>query len=352
MKTTPTEKIRVLIVDDSLVSQKFYRHLLEQDERFSVLGVVSDGREAVEFVRHQKPDVINMDIHMPLMDGIEATRLIMQTHPVPIVVCSSLYDSTQQEMSMHALDAGAVAILPKPFGPGHPQHEKSTQYWLKMIRSMSEVKVIRRLPHLTAKVRAENQPSTHVAHDFKLLLIGASAGGPEGVKTVLSKLGTGFYLPVVIVQHIDANFTESYRMWLQSYTSLPVVIAGVDEALVPGKAYLAPGDYHLIVKQQGKLTLSSDLPVNGHRPSVARLFESAAKVYGENVIAILLSGMGKDGAAELKILKDKGALTYAQSEESCLVFGMPGEAVRIGAAVKVADPEAIINDVLKIKSSY
>jgi two-component system, chemotaxis family, protein-glutamate methylesterase/glutaminase len=355
VKNNLPNKIRVLIVDDSYVSQKLFRHLLESDNRFEIIGFVNNGREAVEFLKNKTPDIISMDINMPLMDGMEATRQIMQTNPVPIVVASSLYDPSQQEMAMEALEAGAVAIMPKPYGPGHPLHEKSMKNWLQMIRSMSEVKVIRRRPHLKNSnlINAnEDRPVINLSdfknNDYRIVVIGASAGGPEGVKAILSKLTPSFPVPLLIVQHIDKHFNEGYRLWLQSSASIPVLAATENQPLLPGTAYLAPGEHHLVVKSEGMITLNNDLPVRGHRPSVAKLFDSAANVYGKSVIAVILSGMGSDGAKELKKLREMGALTFAQSKESCLVFGMPGEAVRMGAAIRINNPEDIAMDILDL----
>lgn len=355
MKNQPLKKISILVVDDSYVSQKLYRHLLESDGRFQIMGFVNNGKEAVEFLRTNTPDIISMDINMPLMDGMEATRHIMQSNPTPIVIVSSLYDPSQQEMAMEALEAGAVAIMPKPHGPGNPLHEKTAKHWLRMIRSMSEVKVIRRRPHLKnnaiieQKENRQNIKSSKYQHaNYRIVVIGASAGGPEGVKTILSKLTPSFPIPVLIVQHIDKHFTEGYRLWLQSFASIPVFAATKNQPLLPGSAYLTPGEYHLVVKSEGLITLNDDPPVRGHKPSVAKLFDSAADVYGQSVIAVMLSGMGADGAKELKKLHDMGALTFAQSEESCLVFGMPGEAVRLGAIIKINNPENIATEILEL----
>ncbi len=355
MKEKTQNKIKILIVDDSTVSQKLYRHLLESDNRFELIGIVTNGRQAVEFLRKQKPDVISMDLNMPVMDGMEATRQIMQNNPAPIVIASSLYDPSQQEMAMEALEAGAVAIMPKPYGPGNPLHEKSVKNWLRMIFSMSEVKVIRRRPNVKNNYLIKQDKSSQAINlsdykhrDYRIVVIGASAGGPEGVKTILSKLTPSFPIPVLIVQHIDKHFTEGYRLWLQSFASIPVLAATETQPLLPGSAYLAPGEHHLVVKSKGMITLNNDPPIRGHKPSVAKLFDSAANVYGKSVIAIILSGMGSDGAKELKKLHDIGALTFAQSEESCLVFGMPGEAVRLGAAVKINNPDDIATEILDL----
>jgi two-component system, chemotaxis family, protein-glutamate methylesterase/glutaminase len=342
-------KIKVLIVDDSPVSQKIYRHIIATDSRLEIVAMVSNGREAINFLTRNQPDVVSMDLNMPKMDGMAATRYIMQHHPVPIVVSSSLYDPSQQEMAIEVLEAGAVSIMPKPPGPGHPDHNRAAKHYLSLLRSMSEVKVIRRRPHLTTtnKIYAPDAiegsiPETLQHTNYRLLLIGASAGGPESVKAILAGMEPDFPLPVMIVQHIDWHFTEGYRLWLQSHSKIPVVAAGDNQVLMPGHAFLAAGNKHLVVKAEGIAGFSDEPAHRGHRPSVKHLFKSAAETYGNKSIAVLLSGMGTDGAEELKMLKDAGALTFAQNKETSLVFGMPGEAVRLDAARMVMSPENII----------
>lgn len=346
MQVKSPAKIKILIVDDSLTSQKLYRHIIAADSRFEIVFVASNGREAIEYVALHKPDVVSMDINMPLMDGLEATRHIMQTNPVPIVIVSSLYEQSKLEMAMEVLEAGAVSILPKPFGPGHPEHVRTAQKYLMMLKSMAEIKVVRRRPYLihkNDKGNAENITKHSDASlpdaEYRLLVIGASAGGPESLKTILNMLHTGFPLPIMIVQHIDKHFAESYRLWLQSYSSIPILLATDDQLLLPGHVYLAPGDKHLIVKSEGLAGLSNEAPVKGHRPSVGYLFSSACRIYGNKVIAVILSGMGNDGAQELKMLKDIGALTIGQNEASCLVYGMPGAAARLGALTRTLAPK-------------
>lgn len=353
MQKKPLKKISILIVDDSSVSQKLYKHILAADETFDIIGCAFNGREAIKFLEKQKPDVVSMDINMPIMDGIAATREIMQTYPLPIVVSSSLYDPSQLEMAMEVLEAGAVSMIPKPSGPGHVTHARDANRYRRMLKSMAEVKVVRRKYY----GNKETEPTDKLRHtditsyrhsNYTLLVIGASAGGPEGVKTILSALHTDFPLPVMIVQHIDQQFTEGYRLWLQSYTSANVVIAGRDQSLLPGHVYIAPGSKHMILKKEGLATLDDSPPFNGHKPSVNHLFDSAAEVYKNKTIAVLLSGMGVDGAIGLKKLKNSGAYTFAQDEASCLVFGMPGEAVKLHAAIQILSPKEIAKQIVDL----
>lgn len=349
------EKIRLLIVDDSIVSQRVFSFIAETDDRLEIVGYASNGQEAIESVKRLKPDIVSMDIEMPIMDGKEATRQIMQICPVPIVISSNLYDPGQQELAMEVLEAGAVIIIPKPTGPDNPNYADSAKTWLRMVRTMSEVKVIRRKPFLKQNntinfAGSEIKPDQPVREqsNYSILVIGASAGGPESVKTILSKLQTDFPLPVMIVQHIDKHFSEGYRLWLQSYSKIPVLAASEVQQLLPGNVYLSPGEKHLVIKNEGLAILSNEAPLKGHRPSVGHLFKSAAMIYGNRTIAVILSGMGNDGAEELKLLRNLGALTFAQNEASSLVFGMPGEAVRLRAAKRILPPEDIANEIINL----
>jgi len=343
--------IKVLIVEDSLVNQNLLKGLILSDSRFKLVGIANNGKQAIEYVSIYAPDVVSMDIHMPVMDGVEATMNIMQRTPVPIVIVSSFYQTSEVEMAIKVLDAGAVTILPKPFGPGHPKFEQSARQYLNMLKAMAEVKVVRRKNTDGTRNAQTTLPGTTIpkiaqgTREFKVLVIGASAGGPEGIRTILTGLPADFSLPVLIVQHIDANFAEGFCSWLNTFSKLPVHIAISGQTMVPGNVYLPPGDKHLFVKSDGVLGISSEGPVKGLRPAVAVLFQSVAAVYGKNILAVLLSGMGKDGAAELKTLYDIGAYTLVQSEQSCLVFGMPGEAVKLGAASKIMAPTEMIKEI-------
>lgn len=352
------KKIKVLIVEDTMVAQKLLKTLVTGDDRFELLGVADNGKQACEFVEKFKPDVVSMDILMPIMDGVEATKKIMRENPVPVVIVSSFYQSSDIEMAMKVLHAGAVSMLSRPHGPGHPKYEQSARQYLNTLKLMSEIKVVRRK---NEDIPKPIQPASHIDptssekrinQNFEVLAIGASAGGPEGLITILSGLPNDFPVPVFIVQHIDGLFAEGFASWLNTSSKLPVSIAVNGEKALPGHVYLPPGNQHLIVTDNGTISTTKGLPFNGLRPSVDLLFRSIAQVYGKKSLVVLLSGMGKDGAIELKNLFDLGAYTIAQDENSCLVFGMPGEAAKIGAVCKLLSPSNIvleINELIKLK---
>jgi len=348
------KKIKVLIVEDTLVAQKLLKGLVLSDNRFELLGIVENGKQAVEFVKRAEPDVISMDILMPVMDGVEACRIIMQNNPFPIVIVSSFYQSSEIEMAIKVLEAGAVAIIPRPYGPGHSKFLQTSRQYLNTLKIMSEIKVVRRKfekninTQHTQKTAEQLNDYNSKNNSFKALAIGASAGGPEGIRTILSGLDSNFPLPVFVVQHIDNHFAEGFTTWLNTYSKIPVVNARDGEKILAGHVYLPPGDHHLKVSHNQTLSVTKDLPNKGLRPSVDTLFKSIAEVYGKNVIAVLLSGMGRDGAVGLKSLYDLGAFTIAQDEASCLVFGMPGEAVKQGAVCKLLSPENIIKEINRI----
>lgn len=336
--------IRVLVVEDSPVVREFLVHILSSDSEIEIIGTASDGEEALEAVKHQRPDVITMDIHMPRMDGFEATRRIMETHPTPIVVVSGSSTAKEVTTAFHAIEAGALGVVQRPAGIGHPEHEATAAELVKTVRLMSEVKVVKRwararrevrMPRISVLTEVELK---RVPAEIKLIAIGASTGGPLAIQTILSGLPKDFSVPVLIVQHIAAGFTQGFAEWLAQTCDLPIHVATHGERIVPGHVYVAPDGFQMKVEKGDTLWLTADEAENGLRPSVSYLFRSVARVYGPRAVGVLLSGMGRDGAEELKMMKEVGAVTIAQDKESSVVYGMPGEAVNLGAATYVLSP--------------
>ena len=340
--------INVLVVEDSRVIRDYLVYILKTDPEIRVMGTAESGEAALEFLGEHRPDAILMDIHMPGIDGLETTRRIMSLNPVPIVVCTASTQFDQVHTAMSALEAGALAVLKKPKGLGEPDAEDEAAAIIKTLKLMSEVKVVRRWNH-TAPAAAQvasavAQPILCDAvgsHDAAIVAIGASTGGPPALLKILSGLSTAFPTPILVVQHISAGFTDGFAEWLAATSGMPVHVARGGETPMPGHVYVAPDDHHLRIGPRGNIETTQDAPHNGLRPSVGVLFRSVAERFGRRAIGVLLTGMGRDGAEELKIMADRGALTIAQDEESCVVFGMPGEAIRLGAARFVFPPHKI-----------
>ena len=336
--------IKVLVVEDSPVLREFLAHILGADPDIHIVGTASDGEEAIEVVGRLQPDVITMDIHMPKMDGLEATHRIMETYPTPIVIVSGSTDPHDVAMTFRATEAGAVAMLRRPAGIGHPEHEATARELVQTVKLMSEVKVVRRWPrmrHEAAVARPVEAVLGRMPVKIGVVALGASTGGPPVLQTILAGLPKDFTAPVLIVQHMASGFVQGFVEWLAQSSALPVQLATHGETILPGHVYVAPDEFQMKVERGGRIVLGREEPKNGLRPSVACLFRSVAESYGSDAVAGLLTGMGRDGAEELKLLRDKGAVTFAQDEESCVVYGMPGEAAKLDAATIILAPEKI-----------
>jgi two-component system chemotaxis response regulator CheB len=336
--------IKVLVVEDSPVVREFLVHILGADPRIQVIGTANDGEQAIEAVARQRPDVITMDLHMPKLDGLEATRRIMETHPTPIVIVSGSTDPLEVATMFRAMEAGAVAVLRRPAGIGHPDHEASAGELIQTVKLMSEVKVIKRWPRAGRQPEMARPAQAHRAQveaKVKVIAIGASTGGPPVLQTILAALPQDFPVPVLIVQHMAAGFTQGFVQWLAQTSSLPVHLATHDEPIRAGHVYVAPDEFQMRVGRGGKIVLTKDEAENGLRPSVSYLLRSVVEVYGRDAVAGLLTGMGRDGADELKLLRDRGATTFAQDKDSSVVHGMPGAAIKLDAATLILQPGKI-----------
>lgn len=338
--------INVLVVEDSPVAQMLVVHILNSAPHLRVLGTANNGQEALAFLERQRPDVIVMDIHMPGLDGYETTRRIMETQPVPIVVCSASFDPAEVAGTFRALDAGALALVAKPVGFGHSEYATMAAKLVETVTLMAEVKVVKRWPRsrtgaTAAADSAPRVPARPAGGAIKVVAVGTSTGGPPALHALLAGLPVDFPAPVVIVQHIAAGFLTGLVEWLGQAARFPVKIAEHGEGLQPGQAFLAPDGHHLGVTASGRIALSRLPPENGLRPAVSYLFRSVAEAFGAQAAGVLLTGMGRDGAEELKLLRDRGAMTYAQDAETSVVHGMPGEAIRLGGACHVLPPERI-----------
>jgi two-component system, chemotaxis family, protein-glutamate methylesterase/glutaminase len=257
---------------------------------------------------------------------------------------SSSVAADEVTTSFRAIEAGALAAVPRPQGLGHPEHQATAQELVQTVKLMSEVKVVRRWPRPRSGSRdpaAQRADRPKASAAIKVVAIGASTGGPPVLQTLLSRLPKDFPIPLLIVQHMASGFVQGFAEWLTQSTGFPVHVAAADEDPLPGHAYVAPDGAHMQVGTERRIVLSHDGPKSGLRPSISYLFQSVARVFGRYAAGVLLTGMGKDGAQELRLLRDTGAVTIVQDQASAVVYGMPGEAIRLDAATYVLPPERI-----------
>ena len=308
--------IRILIVEDSDVVSLLLKTILENEPDMQVIGRAKDGREAVQLAYELKPDLVTMDIRMPVMDGFEATRLIMATAAVPIVVVSSSVDDEELKITFRAIEEGALAVLEKPRGFTHPGFESMRKEMIDTIRAMAEVKVVQCYSPSSregaAIFEAAIQQRTKA---YEIIAISCSTGGPQALQTILSLLPQGFPVPIIITQHISRGFVGGLAAWLQGNTLLTVVLAQEGQELHPGVVYLAPDDYNLFIERgcDGLIArLKDGAEVNGFRPSATVLFKSVAETCRSKSVGVLLTGMGADGAEGLLSMWQTGALRWCR----------------------------------------
>jgi two-component system chemotaxis response regulator CheB len=349
--------IRVLVVEDSLTQRHQLVSLIQKAPGMTVAGQARDGLEALALIKKVKPDVISMDIRMPRLDGLETTRHIMEQHPTPIVIVS--HAASDAELAIQAMQAGALAALEKPPARNHPDFARRCDELLSMLRLMAGVSVIR---HWNAKPRpaAEqrsplppalatgNSTGTNQSPIPEIVAIGASAGGPGALSALLTGLMPTLNLPILITQHLTAEFMPGLAEWLNRSGPLSVRLAAHGDVPRPGEVLLAPGGVHMSLSAEGRIVLDSNKGAYRHQPAVDALFESVAQGYGPRAIGVVLTGMGDDGAAGLRAMRDAGAHTIAQDEATCVVFGMPGAAIALGAAEFVLPLKEISSAILAL----
>lgn len=322
--------IRVLIAEDSSTTRELLVALLRADPGIQVVGEAKNGAEAVEMTKELKPNLVTMDIQMPVMDGFEATKRIMIEEPTPIVIVSSSFRARDVEVSMHALRAGALTVLAKPAGIGSPGFEESRRQFVQLVKTMAEVKVVRRWPERSRRARAPAAVPADVGGQARIVAIATSTGGPAALHQILSALPGDFCAPILVVQHISEGFVEGLARWLNDVAPLKVKVAEDGEPLAPSTVYLAPARSHLGVSAAHTIQLSSAPPICGFRPSGTFLFDSVANAFGNASVALILTGMGQDGVDGLQGIRAAGGRIIAQDKESSVVFGMPGAAMAAG----------------------
>jgi two-component system, chemotaxis family, protein-glutamate methylesterase/glutaminase len=354
------EKIKVLIVDDSAVVRQALEATLSSDKEIQVVGTASDPYVAAKKMQLVEPDVITLDVEMPRMDGITFLQKLMSQHPIPVVICSSLAGKGS-ETAVKALQLGAVDIIHKPQlgtkqfleeskilicdaikGAAQTKLKKRNNKVVKSIRPVKKLTADAMLPKSTSKAMVQTTE--------KIVVVGASTGGTEALRVFLETLPSDSP-GMVIVQHMPENFTTAFANRLNSLCQVTVKEASNNDSVVRGRVLLAPGNRHALLKRSGAryyVEVKEGPLVSRHRPSVDVLFRSASRYAGKNACGVIMTGMGDDGAKGLLEMKENGAATIAQDEASCVVFGMPNEAIKLGAADHVLSLNKISGEVIRI----
>jgi two-component system chemotaxis response regulator CheB len=327
-------KLRVIVVDDSAVMRHLLCGIIDAEPDMEAIGGASDPLVAREMIRSLNPDVITLDMEMPHMDGLEFLEKLMRLRPMPVVMVSAFAEANSHT-ALRALELGAMELVAKPKNAAGGVADYAVEVTSK-IRAAALGRPKTSAVPSRAVAAPHAGPGKTAWHD-KVIVIGASTGGTEAVKDVLVQMPTN--APgILVAQHMPEGFTRSFAARLDSLCAISVKEAADGERVLPGHAYIAPGHSHLMLKKSGggyATVLSQSEPVNRHRPSVDVLFRSAARSGAANVLAVILTGMGKDGAAGMAELRSKGAYTYAQDEASCVVFGMPKEAIAQGGVEEI-----------------
>jgi two-component system, chemotaxis family, protein-glutamate methylesterase/glutaminase len=358
-----SDKIRVLIVDDSAFMRKAIQVMLAEDPMVEIIGFAANGKEGVEKTFELKPDLVTMDIEMPQLDGLAALRMIMDKQPTPVIMVSSL-TSEGAQITLDALDLGAVDFIPKQMSyvsldivkikadlQAKVRHIHSRRRTLMAQYSLRKGRLIGRTPIAGANTIKSSAPLTPRKKNkvVRLVSIGTSTGGPPALQAVLTALPRNFPVGIVIVQHMPPMFTKSLAERLNGLCQLTVKEAEEGEQIKPGTAYIAPGDKHLLIRKNLSNTIAvlSDKPANTlHKPSVDVLMHSVADAVGQVSLGVIMTGMGADGLQGLQTMKSRGADIIAQNEESCIVYGMPRAVIEAGIANTIAPLEQIAGEIM------
>lgn len=335
--------IRVLITDDSSMARGLLRAILEEEEGIEVIAEARNGKEAIELVQHLQPDLITMDLDMPVMGGMEAIEEIMHTKAVPILVVSSESDA---EKAYEALRLGALEVINKPaYSP-----DEAAEFVAK-VRLLSGVPMITRLrrkpcvmpPVLHLDMAADKRPDYE-----QVFVIASSTGGPQALANLLPQLDEHFPAPILIAQHMSDGFVSGMAHWLSTLCKLPVKVAEEGETLQAGQVYVSPSEKHLTITKSHKVHLKPCLERDIYHPSCDQLLDSVARSYGQNAVGIILTGMGRDGAAGMAAIHAQGGVTLAQDEASSVIYGMNQEAVNAGVVHRVLPLSEIPAEMLKV----
>lgn len=336
--------IRVLVAEDSATARALLVSMLSADPEITIVGEAVTGAEAVEMAERLSPDLVTMDVHMPVLDGLEATKQIMTRSPRPIIIVSSAARTDEVALSLEAMRSGALMVLPKPQGLQSSTFESERRQLVSMVRALAHVKVVRR--HGAQGSSTPRETPTRITsvgqralNDVEVVVIAASTGGPAALQQIFSQLPRRFPSPILVVQHIARGFTAGLAHWLAGDTQLRVKVAELGEPADAGTVYIAPDERHLGIRRgtagELRIVLDNANPVGTFRPSATYLFRSAATNVGRGVLAVILTGMGDDGVEGLRDVRRQGGRIIAQDEASSVIYGMPREAHRAGVVDQV-----------------
>lgn len=346
--------IKVLVVEDSSTVRDLLVSVLNSDENIQVIGTANNGREAVDFVKKTVPDLITMDINMPVMDGYQATAEIMSKRPVPIILISASSNPLEVSTTFLALEKGAMDLIEKPTSPNDPKFAKWKSHLIRTVLATGRLRLKkpRGRQQVSAVLSAPKVRIDSHSRSVKAVAIGASTGGPPALRSILTGLGTDFQHPVLVAQHMSARFMPAFCEWLANSSQMPVRIPDNGAPLEGGVVYVAPDSCFMGLRKSGRFHIQP-ADENGELcKTVSHLFSSVLDVFGDEVIGVLLTGMGKDGALELKQMKDRGAITIAQDEATSVVYGMPRVAAKLGAAQYMLPIEEIAEAIIRLSGVY
>lgn len=341
--------IRIVVADDSAVTRELLRRVFDAQPDMIVVGMAGTGEDAVRLVQRLRPDLVTMDVVMPGMDGVHATRRIMATQPTPIAIVTAKPVDTAHETTFRAMAAGAVDVIAKPGVDVFEVDGQTREQFVRQVRNVANVGVVGIRGRATYEASSDDdrpttRPPTLGSSQWtsaQLIAIGASTGGPPCIREIVGMLDPRLSPPVVITQHMSAQFILGFTEWLASNVSIPVQLARSGSLLERGHVFIAPGDRHLEVTDNGTIRIVSTSPVHYQRPSVDVMFRSVALAYAGRAVGVLLTGMGADGADGLLAMREGGSMTIAQDEASCLVYGMPAAACHLNAAQLSINPHHI-----------
>lgn len=356
------KKTRIIVVDDSAFMRKVLTEIIESDPSLEVVAKARNGREAIEKIKEYQPDIITLDIEMPELDGISALSIIMQNNPLPVIMLSNLTKSGA-DATLQALEKGAIDFITKPSGQISLDIEIKKEEIIRKIKiAAGTKKIMQNFNNIAEKdikidqATNKSKKKVNLSQDInKLIVIGTSTGGPKALQEVIPKLPANLTAAVLVVQHMPPGFTKSLSERMDTLSYLSVKEAEDGDIILPGCVYIAPGDYHLHIKkkesgskQQLLVNLSKALPRGGHRPSVDEMLESVAKNFEAQIVAVIMTGMGNDGAKGLELIKKKGAKIIAEHESTCIVYGMPKAAIRTGLVDKVVPLPEIAGEIMRM----